>query len=128
EDARARLVFRHEVQAETAADELAEVVGVLGERSEIRDAFEDEREIEDRDVLAKKILEDALDDAEGDEVGQEFCDERGVRRLEMIDQRLDLLAAEKVVRAGLERLGKMGDEHRRRIDDRVVVELGGLAL
>jgi len=68
-------VLGNEIGAEALADLLGEFVGVFGDGGVVGDGFEDEGEVFDGHALAEEVLEDALDDAEIDEVGEEFGDE-----------------------------------------------------
>ena len=119
------LVLGDEIGAQALADLLGEFVGVFRNGGVIGDRFENEGEVFDRHAFAEEVLENALDDAEVDEIGEEFGDERGVGFLHAVDEALNLLAAQDQVSALFEGFSQVRDQDRDGIDDAVAVDLGG---
>ena len=125
DEARLGFVLGDEIGAEALADLLGEFVGVFRDGGVISDGFENEREVFDRHAFAEEVLENALDDAEVDEIGEEFGDERGVGFLHAVHEALDLLAAQDQVGALFEGFRQVRDQDRDGIDDAVAVDFGG---
>ena len=118
-------VLADEVGAEAAADLLGEFIRVFCDRGIVCERLQNERQVFDRHAFAEEVLQDALDDAEVDQVGEEFGDEGGVGLLDAVDERLDFLAREDEVGDLFEGFREVGDHHGCGIHDAVAIDFGG---
>jgi hypothetical protein len=93
-----RFVLADEIHPEPFPHLLRQVVGIFRERREIGDALEDDAEVADRDAFAQEILQDTLNDADVDQVGDQLAHQGRILFLHVIDQALHILPAEDQMR------------------------------
>src|SRR5258706_12864639 len=89
----------------------------------VRQRFDDGEKIADPDVLSQEVLQDLLHGAEREVLWNQLLDHLRMRLGERVEQALHLLAAEELVGMAADDLREMGDDNRRRVDDRVAGEL-----
>ena len=109
-------------------ERLARVLGqqhrVAGDAGAVADRLDDGAEIADRDALAQQRLQDALDLADGEQVGHDLLDDSGVGFLEPVEQRANILSREQIGHVAADRLGEVRDDDRLGVDHRVAEGLG----
>ena len=91
-----------------------------GER--VGDAFQDGREVADRDALGQQQLQHALHARHGDLAGDDVLDQLGLIFGQFFHELLHLAIGEEVGGVGLQKFGQMGGQHRRGIDDGIAFD------
>ena len=109
---------------EPAAGAFGELIRVLGERGVVADLFQDACQVADGEALGQQVLEDALHLPDRELRRHQFVDERRMRLLQVIEQDLDILAAQDVMAAAAHRFAEVRDQHRGRIHDGEAALLG----
>jgi len=105
------------------ADVSREDVDVLRHTDVIRQRFDDAGQIPDRNPFPEKPLEDFLQDADGNHLGHQLFHELRMGRGEVVEQRLNFLPSQNLVRVGLHDLREVGRDHGCRIDHHVALGL-----
>ena len=109
---------------ESLARVLGQQHGVAGDAGAIAHDLDDGAEVADRDALAQQGLQDALDLADGEQVGHYFLNDSRVGFLEPVEQRANVLSREQIGDVAADRLGEVGDDDRLGVDHRVAQRLG----
>ncbi len=117
-----------DLAGEAGAHMLGDRRGVLGEAASLRHAFEDGRQVADRDALGQQVLEHALKAAHRDVRGHQIRHQLLVLLAEIVEQLLRLGVGQKVRHVVLDDLGQVGGDDGGRVDHRVAAETGLLAV
>src|SRR5579883_570045 len=110
------------------ADMLGEHRDVAGMGADLGDAFENGRQVTDRDALVQQVLQDALHGADADLARDDVGDELVLLLVQLVEELLGLGIGEQLGHIALHGLGEVGRQHRRRIDDRIALEHGLFAI
>ncbi len=106
---------------------LGDHLGRAAAAGDLGDAFEDGRQVADRDALVEQRLQDALDAGDGNLAGHNVLEQLLLILAEAVEQRLHVGVAQEVRDVGLEHFGEVRGDDRRGIDDRVALEFGFIA-
>ena len=100
------------------------VARIARERHRVGDAFEDGRQVADRDALGEQQLQHALDAGDGDLRRHDVLDQFALLLRQLLQQLLHLAVRQQVGDVVLQQLGEVRRQHGRGVDDGVALERG----
>ncbi len=119
-----RRVLRAELARQPRPHVLRQGHGVAGERDRVGDAFQDGREVADRDAFGQQELQHALDARDGDLRRHDVLEQLALLLGQFLDELRHLRVGEQLRYVGLEQLGEVGREHGRGIDHGIALDRG----
>ena len=115
-----------ELAGQPRAHVLGEIERVLGMADSLGDAFQDGRQVADRDAFCEQSLQHALNAGDRDLRGDELLDQLLLFRRQLVEQLLGLRIGQKLAHVGFEDFGQMRGEHGAGIDHGEPLEGGFL--
>ena len=111
-----------ELAGQPRAHMLGDVARIAREADRLGDAFEDGRQVADRDALVEQLLQHALDAGDGDLARHQVLDQLLLLLGQVLQELLHLGVGQQVGHVGLEDLGQVGRQHGRRIDHGIAAD------